>query len=55
MRNMKKIIIFFTSLATFFNAFNQEIEFKEINNWIKNNPGELRIKKLLIASTFKLT
>ena len=41
MRNMKKIIIFFTSLATFFNAFNQEIEFKEIDNWIKNNPGEL--------------
>ena len=41
MRNMKKIIFFFSLLSIFFRAYNQEIEFKEIDNWIKNNPGEL--------------
>ena len=41
MRNMKKIIFFFSLLSIFFNAYNQEIEFKEIDKWIKNNPGEL--------------
>ena len=41
MRNMKKIIFFFSLLSISFHAYNQEIEFKEIDNWIKNNPGEL--------------
>ena len=37
----EKNYIFFSLLSIFFHAYNQEIEFKEIDKWIKNNPGEL--------------
>jgi hypothetical protein len=38
---MKKIIFFFTLIIFSLSAYNQDIGFKEIDSWIKNNPGEL--------------
>jgi len=38
---MKKIIFFFTLLVAFLYAHNQEIGYKDIDSWIKDNPGEL--------------